>query len=634
MDSGNRPEHDYTDSPAEYDMQVEQLTALEPAADSGEIEMQPFDDSTLDLMTGMESTTSTPATTVPATPLSESSFPSSTSLPLPTHLESRRTSMRRARVEDDHDDERDRRHPSQRLGSPSHPSNTSAPQSSASPSSSTQATTTPPHPLGVPGFLDLLGQSPGPSNATAAVPSAFNSRPFRFYQHMMPFNNPTNHNTALPSTPSLPPFNLPFPQRDNPASGPGSTTISSSSANVAAGPAATPNTPSSSGTNSDATTRPTPRPNLRHQYLGGFAITVDVNGAVTTVPLPGTPPGFAPPRFNADTGAGTGAPPAEGPANDIQTNQPQPAGQPPAGGFAPPPQTQPQPQPQPQGDGGAQPSPIGLNAFADLLRRVSILAALSFGGAGLFDRDSEDPERAKKLVEGLEDVPIGLIRRLERVGKADENDQESNDGDTGSGLGDGGCAICWERLLLEVDETKEEKEKVEGKGRSDATDERSSVSDVDMETQPVASSSSEPSSSSVKLDASTTEAGLEADGDAKTTTNKYQRIVTLPCAHVFHAQCLVPWFSKPKQTTCPICRFNIDPENLTYTSRAQRRAAARRERERARAEGGAGNEEDEGLGEDGEDFGGDGTEGPGVFGVDIPLFMGGTPSECFPLSSS
>ncbi|KZS98966.1 hypothetical protein SISNIDRAFT_447803 [Sistotremastrum niveocremeum HHB9708] len=36
----------------------------------------------------------------------------------------------------------------------------------------------------------------------------------------------------------------------------------------------------------------------------------------------------------------------------------------------------------------------------------------------------------------------------------------------------------------------------------------------------------------------------------------------LPCAHLFHTGCLKPWFSM--KTTCPTCRFDIDPNSLTF----------------------------------------------------------------------
>jgi hypothetical protein len=42
-------------------------------------------------------------------------------------------------------------------------------------------------------------------------------------------------------------------------------------------------------------------------------------------------------------------------------------------------------------------------------------------------------------------------------------------------------------------------------------------------------------------------------------------IVALPCAHVYHAKCLCPWFSC--NTICPTCRFDVDPESLTWTPR-------------------------------------------------------------------
>lgn len=82
----------------------------------------------------------------------------------------------------------------------------------------------------------------------------------------------------------------------------------------------------------------------------------------------------------------------------------------------------------------------------------------------------------------------------------------------------------------------------------------------------------------------------EAESSAKTDSKTGSvpappKIVSLPCAHVFHAACLIPWFSRPRQTTCPTCRFNIDPENLTYVRR--RRAPAARNNNAAQGQGAA-----------------------------------------------
>lgn len=148
MDTRDNDDHN------DNNMQAENTTPAQPTAPA-EIEMQDLDDSTV------ESSTSTPlnaSTTSLASSLSE------------------RTGLRRTRVEDDHDDERDRRHPSERVGSPlnSPPSLQSSSSLSAlhtAESASTSYTSGPP---------SFSGQLPASSNSAAPASSG----PFRFFQHI------------------------------------------------------------------------------------------------------------------------------------------------------------------------------------------------------------------------------------------------------------------------------------------------------------------------------------------------------------------------------------------------------------------------------------------------------------------
>ena len=161
--------------------------------------------------------------------------------------------------------------------------------------------------------------------------------------------------------------------------------------------------------------------------------------------------------------------------------------------------------PNPNADGpqvGASPALTGL---------LGLLFGLGLSSPELH---REDPIRAKRLVKGLEKVNAGLVKRMKKIGE---------------GSADGAiCAICWDTLLEECAESAEVPIWDAAPDRGETTD-------------------SEPGPSSPAI-----------------PEEPLPRVVALPCSHVFHGGCLVPWFSRPKQTTCPTCRFNVDPDNLTY----------------------------------------------------------------------
>ncbi|RPD62587.1 hypothetical protein L226DRAFT_482339 [Lentinus tigrinus ALCF2SS1-7] len=178
-----------------------------------------------------------------------------------------------------------------------------------------------------------------------------------------------------------------------------------------------------------------------------------------------------------------------------------------------------------------------------------------FGMDRLEERD--DPERAQRLVDGLEEVPVGLVKRMQQVG--------------GPGTARGEiptCAVCWESLLEPEGggfEGNAELAKAEAAqaARDDSASQQGGEVNMDVDDSAPASSSPGETSSSETTSASSTVP--DSSGE-----NPHPKIVVLPCSHAFHATCLLPWFSKPGRTTCPSCRFDIDPDSLTYRPRPLR----------------------------------------------------------------
>lgn len=154
---------------------------------------------------------------------------------------------------------------------------------------------------------------------------------------------------------------------------------------------------------------------------------------------------------------------------------------------------------------------------------MGLLFGLGLGAS--HDLNREDPVRARKLVKGLEAVNEGLVKRMRKISE---------------GSADGAiCAICWDALLEEDAETTSDTNSGEHRWNATPDSGRSTNQETDVTNTAEPESEPEPE-------------------------EPLPKVIAMPCSHVFHSACLVPWFSRPKQTTCPTCRFNVDPENLTY----------------------------------------------------------------------
>jgi hypothetical protein len=117
-----------------------------------------------------------------------------------------------------------------------------------------------------------------------------------------------------------------------------------------------------------------------------------------------------------------------------------------------------------------------------------------------------DPSRAEILLKGLEPVSHDEVARYQRLRGGDGPDELAT------------CAVCRESLL-------------------------STESDPPLAT-------------------------IEAINITAFTRLPFrltvQDVLALPCMHLFHQQCLSPWLAI--KTTCPTCRFDIDPRSLTHKS--------------------------------------------------------------------
>lgn len=227
---------------------------------------------------------------------------------------------------------------------------------------------------------------------------------------------------------------------------------------------------------------------------------------------------------------------------------------------------------QARGPGGDVDGQGNFTQFQAFLERLGTMGQ-AFGFP--MEEEKEDPERAKRLVAGLEVVPVGLVRRMEQVGGAPGAHVDDSTGKVEAP----GCAICWDTLLDAEGEGFTLKESEQDTGPAATAAPVSAGNAVEAEaltneqspilTQHASESDDDPPTPIVNGGPADPVVGSTATTESQNTADKEEphKIVCLPCAHVFHASCLIPWFSRPRQTTCPTCRFNIDPENLTYTLR-------------------------------------------------------------------
>lgn len=185
------------------------------------------------------------------------------------------------------------------------------------------------------------------------------------------------------------------------------------------------------------------------------------------------------------------------------------------------------------GGGGAASGPGQQPAGTFMGRPVAMEMLMQLMG-GFTGRShlTPDPERAQELLRGLKDPGLDLLMRLDRVLCA-ENGGSPN-GLEGEGWK---CAICMEG---------------HEDGNSEATGKASSSS-TPMERQSTAGTVED-------IEMSDVERMLSGE-PSKAKSFKGTGLKAFPCHHIFHETCIEPWLQS--KTTCPTCRFDIDPLSTT-----------------------------------------------------------------------
>lgn len=123
-------------------------------------------------------------------------------------------------------------------------------------------------------------------------------------------------------------------------------------------------------------------------------------------------------------------------------------------------------------------------------------------------RSENDTIRADIIMKALEEVPETLVRRYETL-RQGTKEEESD-----------GCAVCRDTLLQ--------------------NNSKMSLSQAEV---------------------------FFAELPFNQLAQADVRILAFPCPgmHLFHAGCIAPWLGR--KTTCPTCRFDVDPESLTLSER-------------------------------------------------------------------